>query len=196
MINNPEWKRPEINPYIHQISLDCIKYLVGCLEQLKKEITYKTLIVSIIHGNNEIGTIQNIDDIGKICSEAGVYFHIDACQTYTKTKINVVKQKLDFVTLNAHKIHGPKGVGALYVRDKIKITPLFHGGGHEKFLRSSTENIPGIVGFAKAVKNASGRDIKKMKKVRDKLIKGILEIENTKLNGAEKDDRLCKNVNI
>lgn len=121
------------------------------LEQLKNSITPETLVVSVIHGNNEIGTIQDIKMIGKICSEKQVYFHTDACQSYTKTKIDVKDQNLSFVTLNAHKIHGPKGVGALYIRSGIKLTPLLHGGGHEFGIRSSTENIPGIVGFAKAV---------------------------------------------
>jgi len=166
------------------------------IEQLKKSIGNDTLVVSIIHGNNEIGTIQDLETIGKICHEKGVYFHTDACQSYTKTKINIKKQNLDFVTLNAHKIHGPKGVGGLYIKKGIKITPLLHGGGHEKNLRSSTENIPGIVGFAKAVKITKNRDMKKIKKLRDKLINGILEIENTKLNGAEGDARLCNNINI
>ena len=166
------------------------------LKELEESITPKTLVVSVIHGNNEIGTIQDIEAIGKICKEREVYFHTDACQSYTKTKIDVKKQNLDFVTLNAHKIHGPKGVGALYIRKGLKITPLLHGGGHEFGLRSSTENIPGIVGFAKAVKIASNRDMKKIRKLRDRLIKGILDIPNTKLNGAVGDKRLCNNINI
>ena len=99
------------------------------------------------------------------------------------------------MTLNAHKIHGPKGVGALYIGNGIKITPLLHGGGHEKGLRSSTENISGIVGFAKAVKLADDKHIKQMAKLRDKLISGILQIPNTNLNGP-KENRLCNNINI
>jgi len=95
-------------------------------QDVEKAITNKTLVVSIIHGNNEIGTIQDLDSIGKICSEKGVYFHTDACQSFTKTDINVKKQNIDLMTLNAHKIHGPKGVGALYIKKDIKnkITPL------------------------------------------------------------------------
>jgi len=166
------------------------------LEMLEKSIGNDTLVVSIIHGNNEIGTIQDLEAIGKICKEKGVYFHTDACQSFTKTDLNVKKQNLDFVTLNAHKIHGPKGVGALYIKSGIKITPLLHGGGHEFGIRSSTENIPGIVGFAKAVKEASGRDMKQMRKLRDKLIKGIMEIPHIKLNGADGDERLCNNINV
>jgi cysteine desulfurase len=165
------------------------------LDELKKAIKENTLVVSIIHGNNEIGTIQPIEEIGKICREKGVYFHTDACQSYTKTELDVKKQNLDLVTLNAHKIHGPKGVGALYIRKGIKITPLLHGGGHEKGIRSGTENVSGIVGFAKAVKLASWGYTKQIEKLRNKLMEGILKIENTKLNGP-KENRLCNNVNI
>ncbi len=165
------------------------------LEQLKQVISSKTLVVSVIHGNNEIGTVQDLKTIGKICRERGVYFHTDACQSYTKEDIEVDKQNLDFVTLNAHKIYGPKGVGALYVRRGIKINPLMHGGGHEKGLRSGTENIPGIIGFAKAVKIASSSDNKKIKKLRDKLIEGILKIPGVKLNGP-RENRLCNNINV
>ena len=165
-------------------------------EEVRKTITDKTLVVSVIHGNNEIGTIQDIEAIGKICHEKGVYFHTDACQSYTKTEINIKKQNLDFVTLNAHKIHGPKGVGALYIRNGIKITPLLHGGGHESKLRSGTENIAGIIGFAKAVSIARSSDIKQMTKLRDKLIEEILKIKNTRLNGPKGNKRLCNNINV
>ena len=103
---------------------------------------------------------------------------------------------LDFVTLNGHKIHGPKGVGALFVKKGIKIIPLLHGGGHEFKLRSSTENVPGIVGFATAVKIASNKNIKHMEKLRDKLINGILKIPNTNLNGPSGEKRLCNNINV
>ncbi len=167
------------------------------LKELEKSITPKTFLVSVIHGNNEIGTIQDIEKIGKLCRKKGVLFHTDACQSFTKTNIDVKKMNIDLMTLNAHKIHGPKGVGALYIRSGIKITPLLHGGGHEFKLRSSTENIPGIVGFAKVVQIASKKDIKKMKKLRDYIIERILsEIENVKLNGAEGDSRLCNNINL
>jgi cysteine desulfurase len=99
------------------------------------------------------------------------------------------------LTLNSHKIHGPKGVGALYIREGIQITPLFHGGGHESGKRSTTENISGIVGFGKAVEIANKIDIEKMTFLRNKLIEGILKIENTKLNGP-KGERLCNNINV
>ena len=166
------------------------------LEELRKAITDKTFLVSIIHGNNEIGTIQDLEAIGKICKEKNVLLHSDACQSYTKVPIDVKKQNLSLLTLNAHKIHGPKGIGALYIRDGTKITPIAHGGGHEEGRRSGTENIPGIVGFAEAVNIANDKNIKHMTKLRDKLIEGLLSIENVKLNGAEGDKRLCNNVNV
>lgn len=165
-------------------------------EKLEKAITKDTILVSIIHGNNEIGTIQDIKTLGDICRKKGVYFHTDACQSYTKTEIDVKKQSLDLMTINGHKIHGPKGVGALYVRKGINITPLSHGGGHEQNLRSGTENVPGIVGFAKAVKIADKGHTKQMTKLRDYLIENVLKIPDTYLNGPIGDKRLCNNANF
>ena len=165
------------------------------INELEKAITDKTIVVSVIHGNNEIGTIQDLEKIGKICREKKVLFHTDACQSFTKVLIDVKKQNLDLVTLNAHKIHGPKGIGALYIREGIKITPLSHGGGHEKGLRSGTENVPGAVGFAKAVEIANEKDIQRMTEQRDKLIREILKIQNVGLNGP-RENRLCNNVNV
>lgn len=171
------------------------------LEELRNAIREDTFLVSIIHGNNEIGTIQDLKSIGEICREREIYFHTDACQSFTKTEIDVKKQNLDLVTLNAHKIHGPKGVGALYIKKSVaeRITPLAHGGGHEQGIRSGTENIPGIVGFASAVKNSNKKNIKKMEELRNELIKEILQIENTNLNGPKDenlDKRLCNNINV
>ena len=167
------------------------------LEDVENAITDKTILVSVIHGNNEIGTINNLREIGKFCKEKGVLFHTDACQSFTKFPINVKKDNLDLVTLNAHKIHGPKGVGALFIREGVRIDPLLHGGGQEFKLRSSTENVPSIVGFGKAVKISSGSDVKKMIKLRDYFIEKVLkEIPDTSLNGAAGDKRLCNNVNI
>lgn len=164
---------------------------------LNEAITDKTFVVSIIHGNNEVGTIQNLRELGDVCKGKGVLFHSDACQSFTKFPIKVKKDNIDLLTLNAHKIHGPKGVGALYIKSGIKITPLLHGGGQEFELRSSTENTPGIVGFGKAVKIADDKDVKRMKKTRDYLIMRILqEIPNTRLNGAKGDKRLCNNINV
>ncbi len=164
------------------------------LEQLKNLIRDDTLVVSIIHGNNEIGTIQDLKSIGEICKSKGVYFHTDACQSYTKVNLDVNKMGLDLVTLNAHKIHGPKGVGALYVRKGVKLGVYIVGGGQEKGMRSGTENIAGIVGFAKAVKLAKSKHVKYISSLRDKLIKGILKIPDVRLNGPV--DRLCNNINV
>jgi len=164
-------------------------------KDVEDAITGKTFLVSIIHGNNEVGTIQNLESIGKSCKEKNILFHSDACQSFTKVKIDVKKMNVDLMTLNAHKIHGPKGVGALYVREGIKITPLLHGGGQEFKLRSSTENVAGIAGFGTAVKVASNRDMRKMEKLRDYFIEGILNIPDTKLNGPRKN-RLCNNIDV
>lgn len=165
------------------------------LEQLEKEITSQTLLVSVIHGSNEIGTIQDIDAVGKICRKKKVYFHTDACQSFTKFPIDVKKQNIDLMTLNAHKIHGPKGVGVLYIRKGIKITPLLHGGGHEFGLRSSTENVAGIIGFAKAIQIANEKHVRYITHLRNKLIEGVLNIPDVILNGS-KEKRLCNNTNF
>jgi cysteine desulfurase len=166
------------------------------LKKLEQAITKDTLIVSIIHGNNEIGTIQDISKIGKICGERNVIFHVDACQSFLKTPIDVEKMRIDLLTINAHKIHGPKGIGALYVKSGIKLIPLLHGGWHEFGLRSGTENVAGIAGFAKAIEIWNNEDIGKMMKLRDVLIEGLLKIPYTKLNGYRGDKRLCNNVNV
>lgn len=166
------------------------------LEQLRNSITDKTIVISVIHGNNETGTIQKLREIGKICRERGVLFHTDACQSYTKVEIDVKKMNLDLVTLNAHKIHGPKGVGALYVRDGVKLNSFMNGGGHERKMRSGTENVSGIVGFGKTVDIANKKDVEKMKILRDRLIEDVLKIENVRLNGPVGDERLCNNISV
>ena len=167
------------------------------LKDLEKSITEKTILVSIIHGNNEIGTIQDLKKLGEVCRKYNIYFHTDVCQSYTKTELNVKKQPVDLITLNAHKIHGPKGIGVLYIRKGTKIMVWQDGGGQEFNIRSGTENIHGIVGFAKAVKLAlNKKHITYMTNLRDKLIRGILKIQGTRLNGPRGDKRLCNNVNI
>jgi cysteine desulfurase len=119
-------------------------------EGLKKAINPKTILVSVIHANNEIGTIEPIEEIGMICKKHQVYFHSDACQSFGKIPLDVDKAGIDLLTINAHKIYGPKGIGALYIRKGVNIVPLLHGGGQEAGLRSSTENLAAIVGFALA----------------------------------------------
>ncbi len=163
-------------------------------KDVEKAITKDTILVSIIHGNNEIGTIEPIEDIAKICREKGVYFHIDACQSFTKVLIDA--KNFDLITINSHKIHGPKGVGALYIKKGTKIDSMMQGGGHEFSLRAGTENVSGIVGFAKAAEVADEKDIKHMARLRDMLIEGVLKkISDVQLNGP-RENRLCNNVNM
>lgn len=169
------------------------------LNELKESIREETAIVSIIYGNNEIGTIQDIEGIGKITKEAGVLFHTDAVQAVGKIKIDVKSMNIDLLSMASHKIHGPKGVGALYVRKGVRIEPLIHGGGHERGIRSSTENIPGIVGFAKACRIAKEEfdtEIPRIQAQRDKLIKELTEkIPDVTLNGHP-EYRLPNNANL
>lgn len=172
---------------------------------LEEAIKPETFLVSIIHGNNEIGTVQDLEVLGEICRRRGVLFHIDACQSFTKVPIDVKKLPVDLTTLNSHKIHGPKGVGALYIREGVELTPLMHGGGHEKGRRGGTENIAGIVGFAEAIKRVSHGDIKDMAKLRNFFIEEVLKnVPDALLNGPMTGDsgdqdgktRLCNNVNF
>jgi len=163
---------------------------------VENAIRKDTILVSIGHANNEIGTVQDLEAIGKITKERGILFHTDACQSFTKETIDVKKQNLDLVTINAHKICGPKGVGALYIRDGIGISSQSQGGEHERNLRAGTENIPGIVGFARAADITGPREIDHMKSLRDHLIKGVLSgMEKTRLNGHP-EKRLCNNANF
>jgi len=174
-------------------------------EEVKKSIKEDTILVSVIHASNEIGTIQPISDIGKICRDAGVYFHIDASQSFGKEPIDVEKMNIDLLTASSHKIYGPKGVGLLYIRNGVKIEPLLHGGGQENGMRGSTVNVAGIVGFAKATEiclPAGRHGLKEMKKenkrltsLRNKLIKEVLKIKNSRLNGHP-IKRLANNANF
>lgn len=164
------------------------------LNELKEKINEKTILVSIIHGHNEIGTIQDIDEIGKICKDKKVYFHIDACQSFLKEKINVKNFNVDLVSINSHKIHGPMGVGVLYIKTGTKIESLFNGGNQEFGLRAGTENIPGIVGFVKAIEEQQKVDLNEIRNLRDYMIKKVLEIPESKLNGPK--ERLCNNANF
>lgn len=165
------------------------------LDELRKAITTKTILVSIMAANNEIGTIQPLAEIGKICSERDVLFHTDAVQAFTKTELDVEKQRISLLSLSAHKLHGPKGMGALYIKKGTRIKRLIDGGPQEKKLRAGTENVAGIVAFAKAAQLITKKDIARMTKLRDCLIKEILKIPNTMLNGSQKN-RLCNNVNV
>lgn len=166
-------------------------------EQLEEAITNKTILFSAMHGNNEIGTILDLKQLGAICKKHSIYFHTDACQSYTKAELDVKEQHLDLITLNAHKLHGPKGVGALYIKNRTPIVPWQHGGGQEFDMRGGTENIPGIVGFAKAQAIAGNKEYNNhMTKLRDRLIDGILQIPHSRLNGPLGNRRLCNNINV
>ena len=168
------------------------------LEQLKSKITDKTILVSIIYANNEIGTIQDIPEISKICKEKRVTFHTDACQAAGYLDIDVKNLGVDMMTLNGSKIYGPKGVGILFKRRGIKIEPIVYGGGQEYNLRSGTENVANIIGFTKALEEVEKHrevETKKVTKLRDKLIDAFLKLPDTRLNG-DRIKRLPNNVNI
>lgn len=168
-------------------------------EDVKKSITKKTVLVSIMHANNEIGTIQPIEAIAGITKEAGVYFHTDAVQTVGHLPVNVNKMGSDLLAFSAHKFYGPKGVGVLYIRRGTKMVSFLHGGAQERNRRAGTENVAGIVGLAKACEIASAEmkdEAERLVILRDKLIKGLQEkIQEIHLNGHPAK-RLPNNVNI
>ncbi|MBI4634399.1 MAG: cysteine desulfurase NifS [Deltaproteobacteria bacterium] len=166
---------------------------------VKKAVTDKTILISIMHANNEVGTIQPIAEIGKIAREKGIYFHTDAVQTFGHIPIDVNKLNVDLLSASGHKLYGPKGVGIVYIRKGTKITPFIHGGEQEKGRRASTHNVPGIVGMGKAAKLAGEsltEEAKTISALRDKFIKGVLEtIDEIQLNGHP-TRRLPNNVNV
>jgi cysteine desulfurase len=168
-------------------------------ESVRKAITDKTILISIMHANNEIGTIQPIGEIGKIARKAGIYFHTDAVQTIGHIPVNVNELNVDILSMSAHKFYGPKGVGVLYVRKGARFTSLIHGGEQESGRRAGTENVPGIVGLGKAIELAGLEMVKETERLivlRDRLTKGILEkIAHVRLNGHP-ELRLPNNVNI
>jgi cysteine desulfurase len=174
------------------------KYGLIDLGELERAIRKDTILVSIMHANNEIGTIEPIAEIGKICKEKGVYFHTDAAQSFGKIPIDVEKMNIDLLTASSHKMYGPKGAACLFIRRGVKIEPLLHGGGHEFGLRSSTVNVPAIVGFAEAAricKREMKKEAERLTRLRDRLIKGCLKIENSHLNGHP-TQRLPNNANF
>ena len=168
-------------------------------QDVKRAITDKTILISVMHASNEVGTIEPVGEIGKIAREAGVYFHSDAVQTVGHIPVNVDELKVDLLSISAHKLYGPKGVGALYVRKGTRLTSLIHGGGQEKKRRAGTENIPAIVGLGKAVELARhdlGEEARRLSYLRDKLVKGLGErIDHIHLNGHP-SQRLPNNVNV
>ncbi|MHC1579623.1 MAG: cysteine desulfurase NifS [Candidatus Alkanophagales archaeon] len=169
-------------------------------EDLEAAIREDTCLVSIMHANNEIGTIEPIAELAAIAAEHGVLFHTDAVQSVGKIEVDVRKLGVDLLSISSHKIYGPKGIGALYVRkDALEnIEPIIHGGGHERGLRSGTENVAAAVGFGKAVELAVSEldaERERLTRLRDTLIRGVLEIEDTRLNGHP-TERLPNNANF
>lgn len=166
--------------------------------ELEKAITDKTCLVTIMFANNEIGTIQPIEEIGKICKKHNVIFHTDAVQAAGHIKIDVKKLNIDMLSLSAHKFHGPKGAGVLYSRNGIALSNIIEGGAQERGRRAGTENLPAIMGMAIALEQSLDnceKDNEKMLKLRNRLTDGLLEIPHSILNGDRKQ-RLSSNVNI
>lgn len=167
-------------------------------EDVRKAIREDTALVSIMYANNEIGTIQPIEEIAAICHEKGVLFHTDAVQAVGHVEIDVKKQGIDMLSLSGHKIHAQKGIGALYVRKGIVLPNLIHGGGQERAKRAGTENVPAIVGLGVAIEAATKNIAEKAAVItprRNRLIDGILKLPYTRLNG-DRDKRLPGNLNI
>jgi len=196
VLNSAQWLEKQ-GFKVTKIKVD--KYGLIDPKEIEKAIRKDTILVSIIHASNEIGTIESIKEIGKICEKKKVYFHTDAVQSFAKVPIDVQKMKIDLLTASSHKLYGPKGAALLYIKKGTKIEPLIHGGGHEFGLRSSTVNIPAIVGFGKAVeicKKEMKKESKRQIKLRDKLINGVLKkIPDSYLNGHPKK-RLSNNTNF
>ncbi len=168
-------------------------------QDIKNAITDKTILISIMHANNEVGTVEPISAIGKIANERGIIFHTDAVQTVGHIPVDVDKLGVDLLSISAHKFYGPKGIGALYIRKGTNLAPFIHGGEQEKGQRAGTENTPGIIGFGKAVEIAMEEMTKertRLSHLRDKFIKGLPEqIEQIQLNGHP-TKRLPNNVNV
>ena len=169
------------------------------IDELKKAIRPDTILISIMSANNEIGTIEPIKEIGKIAHDHGVLFHTDAVQAFGKYRIIPKRENIDLMSVSSHKLHGPKGVGFLYIKDKTKINPIIFGGGQQKGMRSGTENVPGIVGYGAAAARANASMKERTDKeiaIRDHLIHRIeTEIPYVKVNG-DRIKRLPNNVNV
>jgi cysteine desulfurase len=175
------------------------KYGLVDPDDVRRVITDKTVLISVMHANNEIGTIEPIAEIGRIAGEAEIYFHTDAVQTAGHIPVDVNELGVDLLSISAHKLYGPKGVGALYIRKGTRIVPLIHGGEQEKGRRASTENVAGIVGFGRAAALARQdmeQEIQRLTSLRNKLIDGLLDrIDHARVNGHPRE-RLPNNVNM
>ncbi|MDD3386428.1 MAG: cysteine desulfurase family protein [Candidatus Pacebacteria bacterium] len=196
VLNSAKWLKAK-GYDVELLSVD--KYGMVNPKEVERKIRKDTILVSVMHVNNEVGTIEPISEIGSICRKNNVYFHTDASQSFGKIPINVVDMNIDLLTASSQKIYGPKGAAILFIRNGVKIEPLLHGGGQEMNMRSSTENIPAIVGFGKATELCLAemkKENKRLTKLRDRIIKTILKkIDNSYLNGHPKE-RISNNVNI
>ena len=167
--------------------------------EVRRAIASDTVLISIMHANNEVGTIEPIAEIGKVAREAGVYFHTDAVQTAGHLPVNVDEMGVDLLSMSAHKLYGPKGIGALYIRKGTRLVTFMHGGEQERGRRASTENVPGIVGFGHAVALAGeemSAEAGRLTSLRNRLIDGLMEkIDHTRLNGHP-TQRLPNNANV
>ena len=179
--------------------LDCDRDGVVSIDQLRRVIKPETTIVSVIMANNETGVIQPIREMAAVCREASVLFHTDAVQAVGKIPVNVKDLGVDMLSLSAHKFYGPRGIGALYIRQGVRITPLFHGGGHERRKRAGTENVPAIVGMAKAIEIAADKldsEHARMSELGDYLIEQVQsKVPEVYLNGS-RDNRVPSTVNL
>ena len=168
-------------------------------ESVRRAITDKTILISIMHANNEIGTIQPVAEIGAIAQERGIPFHVDAVQTAGHLPIDVSAMNIDLLSISVHKLYGPKGSGALFARKGLRLTPLLHGGAQERNRRPGTENVPGIIGFGAAVELARvemAEEASRVTALRDRLIAGVVaSIPDAKLNGHQAS-RLPNNANF
>ena len=175
------------------------QYGVVDVGRLEEAVDERTILVSVMYANGEIGTIEPIAEIGEIARERGVPLHVDATAAAGKVPIDVVREKIDLLTLSSNDLYGPKGVGALYIRKGVKISPIIHGGGQERGLRSGSENVPGIVGMGKAAELAREEmeaEAERLTRLRDRLISGILErVPESYLNGHP-TQRLPNNANL
>ena len=178
--------------------LDVYENGIVCVEDVEKAICDDTALVCVLYANNEIGTIQPIAEIGALCKKKGVLFHTDAVQAVGHVKIDVKEQNIDMLSLSGHKLHAPKGIGALYIRKGIVLPNLINGGGQEKGKRAGTENVPGIVGLGVAITDMAENleeNHKKVSALRDRLFEGASKISHSRING-DKESRLPGNFSM
>ena len=194
----------DVCEYIKKNSLNTISYIkpnksgLINLEQIKQSINSQTYMLSIMHANNEIGVIQPIEEIGKLCKKNNILFHVDAAQSFGKINIDVKKMNIDFLSISAHKIYGPKGIGALYIKSKNTVSPIMYGGNQEKSIRPGTLSVPLIVGFGEASKLAKKQmndDIDRIKSLQKLFLSKIKEDLEVVINGCE-INRIPGNLNL